>query len=359
MIEKPLLRAILGAYQLKEPEGIKQIHNGTNKVYKMTFSPDSALSQIAIKLFCTNTVHDVESKYIGATILNRLRLHFPQLPETLKPVCEAPRTVCHSWGLQWQTDYLISLYPWLPHVPYCGLEQQLKQTAKCVVHLQQALSALDIEELRNRNMQPMHQRLRKKGIQLVLDNNFRLSRFRDYIINNANNSKPCSLLNNHFAFLEKEIEELRSMTLGSNPLLNAQQLSLVHLELSPSNFGFNTDHTVAVVFDFDSISYGHPLQDTAWLAATFCVDDRKTVTQVANDLRILFQAMQSHLGNYSGWQNVILPFMRLGYLDAIFRKLHNAYQRLDMRMGFVREDILCLAWLRRHNDQLISEIAQI
>ena len=69
--------------------------------------------------------------------------------------------------------------------------------------------------------------------------------------------------------------------------------------------------------------------------------------------------MQPHLNTYNSWQNIILPFMRLGYLDAIFRKLQRAYEGLDIRMGFVREDILCLNWLRRHNDQLISEIAQI
>lgn len=359
MIDKSLLQAILSAYQLKEPEGIELIHNGTNRVYRMTFAPDSAHPQIAIKLIHTNSVHDVESKHAEAAILNRLRSRFPQLPQTLEPADEAPQTIRHSWGLQWQREYLISVYSWLPHVPYRGLEQQLKQAGKCLVQLQQALATIDVAELRNCNKQTMHQRLRIQGTRLILDENFHLSRFRDYIVRHASNSKPCSLLNNHFRCLEKEFEELHSIEFGSNPLLDAQRLSLVHLELSPSNFGFNIDHTVAVVFDFDSISYGHPLQDTAWLAATFCVDDRKAVTQVAKDLRVLFKAMQPHLNTYNSWQNIILPFMRLGYLDAIFRKLQRAYEGLDIRMGFVREDILCLNWLRRHNDQLISEIAQI
>jgi hypothetical protein len=69
--------------------------------------------------------------------------------------------------------------------------------------------------------------------------------------------------------------------------------------------------------------------------------------------------MRSHLNNYSNWQSVILPFMRLGYLSAIFQKISNAHAGFDGRMGFVREDILCLAWMRKNHSRLMSEIAQV
>jgi Ser/Thr protein kinase RdoA (MazF antagonist) len=359
MLHSNLLHTILCAYDLEQPTSIKQIHNGTNQVYRFDYPAGSPYQKLAVKISTLGSERSISSKQAEIFLLDRIRPKFPCVPKLITPNTESTHTTNYPWGLLWNNAFLISVYHWVPSVPYRGLDQQLIHVGKSFVALQKTLSLVKVSELPPHLRQPAHQRFKLSGNKIVLDDNFTFTVFNSFIKTHASRSRPCFLFQNNISFLENEIEEFRKLTENQNQILDAKILSLVHLELSPSNFGFNEDHTVAVIYDFDSLNYGLPLQDTGWLCATFCFDYRSSLHQVTKDLTTLLSSIQSQLATDPNWRDLLLPFMRLGYLDAIYRKLLRAYDGVDTRMGFVKEDILCLRWLRQHDQQLTSHIQQI
>ena len=359
MLDANLLHTILGAYGLNQPTSIEQIHNGTNRVYRFDDTEASSHQRLAVKISKLSSERSVASKHAEKLILDLIRPTFTCIPELIKPRNKSAQTTHYSWGLLCNNDNLVSVYQWTPSQPYRGLDLQLKQAGKTFTKLQQALSSIDIADLQTYLQQPAQQRFRLADKGLALDDNFTFVVFDKFIDKNKSTSPACSMVRDNCNFLEKEIVALRNLFEKQKNLLDTNNLSLVHLELFPSNFGFNEDHTVAVIYDFDSVNYGLPLQDTGWLCATFCVDYRKSLHKVTKDLTTLLSAIQTHLPTDVDWHDLLLPFMRLGYLDAIYRKLQRAYDGVDTRMGFVKEDILCLRWLRQHDQQLTSHIQQI
>lgn len=359
MLDASLLHTILIAYDLDQPTLIEQIHNGTNRVYRFDYTAGPSHQQLAVKISKSSSERSIASKRAEKYILDLIRPRLSCIPELITPSNEPAQTTCHSWGILCNDGSLVSVYQWAPSQPYRGLEQQLTQAGKSFTKLQQTLSSINISDLQTLIKRLPQQRFMFADNDLALDDNFTFMVFESLINKCKAFSLPCFMIQDNFAFLENEIEEVRSLTAKQNQILDAKNLSLVHLELFPSNFGFNEDHTVAVIYDFDSLNYGLPLQDTGWLCATFCVDYRKSLHQVTKDLTTLLSAIQSQLSTDPNWRDLLLPFMRLGYLDAIYRKLQRAYDGVDTRMGFVKEDILCLRWLRRYDQQLTSHIQKI
>lgn len=358
MIDNSLLQTILSAYDLDKPKQIEKIHNGTNRVYRFDYPVGSPHQQLAVKISTLSSERSIASKHVEKLILGNIRPQVPRIPDLLAPNNRPAQSKRYSWGLLWNNATLISVYQWVPSQPYRGLEQQLTQTGKSFAKLQQALNSTNYSDLQTYFKQPAQQRFKKTKNKFDLDDNFTFMVFQGFINKTAPRSLPCTLAQDNLSFLEEEIDDLRVLTKRHSEILDIKNLSLVHLELSPSNFGYNEDHSVAIIFDFDSITYGFPLQDTAWLSATFCVDYRKSLHRVTKDLTTLLSAIDSHLPTDTGWRELLVPFMRLGYLDAIYRKLQRAYDRVDTRMGFVKEDILCLRWLRKHNQDFVSYIKQ-
>ena len=359
MIDTSLLQTILIAYDLEKPKQIEQIHNGTNRVYRFDYAAGSAQQQLAVKLSTLSNERNIASKHAEKFILGNIRPQAPFIPELLIPENEPAQTICHPWGLLWNNTTLVSIYKWVPSQPYRGLERQLIQTGKCFAKLQQAFNSITCSNLQTYFRQSAHQRFKNTNDKLTLDDDFTFVVFQDFINKAASRSLPCDLVRDNLEFLEKEIDELRVLTTQHSEILDTKNLTLVHLELSPPNFGYNEEHSVSIVFDFDSINLGLALQDIAWLCATFCVDYRVSPQDVARNLTTLLTAIHSRLLTDACERDLLVPFMRLGYLDAIYRKLQRAYDRIDMRMGFVKEDILSLHWLRQHGQGLNSHVKQI
>jgi Ser/Thr protein kinase RdoA (MazF antagonist) len=359
MIDTSLLQTILSAYDLENPKQIEQIHNGTNRVYRFNYAVGSPQQQLAVKLSTLSNERNIASKHAEKFILSNTRPQVPCIPDLLTPKNEPAQTVCHPWGLLWNSATLVSIYKWVPSQPYRGLEQQLAQTGKCFAKLQQAFNSITNSDLQTLFKHSAHQRFKKANDKLTLDDNFTFIVFQGFISKMASRSLPFTLVQDNLDFLETEIDDLRVLTKQHSEILEATNLALVHLELSPSNFGYNEDHSVAIVFDFDSINCGLALQDIAWLCATFCIDYRIPLHQAIKNLTILLSAIQSQLHTETYEYDLLVPFMRLGYLDAIYRKLQRAYNRVDMRMGFVKEDILCLHWLRQYDQRLKSHIYRL
>jgi Ser/Thr protein kinase RdoA (MazF antagonist) len=351
-----LLQTISSAYRLAEPARTKKIHDGTNRVYAFDYSAGSRHQRLAVKVSSVNGERSVASKRAERFVLDNIRSQIPCVPKMLVPDNEPEQTKRYSWGLLWNDDILVSVYEWVPSKPYHGLKQQLKQLGKSFVRLQHALCSVNTSCFKAILNPP--QRFRSTDNKLTLKDTFTFSDFQSFVDQNANVSRTCALVQDCSRFLENEICELRKL-IGKHKQFDNTILSLVHLELSPSNIGFNEDHTVAAIFDFDSISYGLPLQDTAWLLATFCVDYRRSINQVITDVTTLLLAIQSLQPLSIDQRKLLIPFMRLGYLDSIYRELQRARDNVDKRLGFAKEDIFCLLWLRQHDRELMSAIKQV
>lgn len=356
MLDRKLLRALICAYPLDKVEQIEQIHNGNNRVYRLRCRAPAPYDTIAVKISKLSSERSIAGKRVEKVILDHLYhdLAFPFVPRLLTPTAEFNPAQSQPWGLLWNADTLLSCYQWVATQRYRGNEQQLVQVGKRYGQLQQALSTINLGAL----LPSQHRLLRAVDERLQLAEDFTFGTFNAFIKSRVGDCATSAMLNDNLSFLEHEIAALRKEFKQHRRHLGSWDNSLIHRELSPSNFGFANDHSVNIIFDFDSVNDGLPLQDTAWLCATFCVDYRKRLDKVTRDVTVLLSSIKSQLTMPAGWQELLVPFMRLGYLAAIYRKLRLAYDGVDTRLGFVKEDILCLQWLRRYGDKLALSICQ-
>ena len=352
-LDGKLRRSLICAYPLDEVEQIEQVHNGNNRVYRLKCRAPAPYDQMAVKLSKLGS-GSIAGKLAEKTILDSLYhdLAFPFVPQLLAPTTELGHA--QPWGLLWDDGTLLTCYRWVEAQRYRGNWQQLVQVGKRYGQLQQALSAVNPDAL----LPAQHQLLRTADGRLQLTEDFTFSTSNAFIKPRVGCCAVSAMLDSNLPFLEQEIADLRNKLGQYKRCLESWSRCLIHQELSPSNFGFAHDHSVNIIFDFDSMNDGLPLQDMSWLCATFCVDYRKRLGEVARDAAMLLSSIQQHLAMPASWQELLIPFMRLGYLAAIHRKLRLANDGVDTRLGFVKEDILCLQWLRRHGGELALSICR-
>ena len=353
MQDKELLFTLCAAYRLGETEKIKQIHAGTNSVYQLGYWSGGNYQQLAVKVSSSGeTENAMASKQTEKSVLERLSLYFQYVPKLISPVQGTDNTQCYSWGLLWKSTQLISVYQWEPSLPYCAIEAQLINTGVSFSRLQKALSAIDTSDLAT--LKPIQEsalvnvRNGKPG----LVENSSINAFKKFIKCKADICETSQVILCNLIFLEDEIAAVRNMLKQYGEEIKHPNLSLVHQQLSPSNFGYDKNHQVTMVFDFDSLSLGLPIQDLAWLVATFCVDYRKDFKQITSDVTTLLSTIQLSFPLDVNYSDYLIPFMRLAYLDTIYRKIWRASKGIDNRMGFVKEDIFCLHWLRKYEHDL-------
>lgn len=345
-----LWRALMCAYPLGEVEQIGQIHNGNNRVYRLKCRAPAPYDQVAVKISGPGNGCGMAGKLAEKAILDSLYhdLEFPFVPRLLAPTAEPDHAWFQPWGLSWDDGTLLTCYRWVAARRYRGSGRQLARVGERYGQLRRALSAVNPDAL-----PPLPGGADGR---LPLAEDFAFGAFNAFIKSRAAGCAASAMLGDNLPFLEQEIAGFRNELGQYGRHLECWSRCLIHRELSPSNFGFSPDHSVNIIFDFDSVNEGFPMQDTAWLCATFCVDYRKRTSDVARDATVLLSSIRSRQAMPDGWQELLIPFMRLGYLTAIHRKLGLAYHGADTRLGFVREDILCLHWLRRHGGELASSI---
>jgi len=356
MLSGELRSALLCAYPLHAVEQIEQVYNGNNRVYRLRCRASSPYDDIAIKVSALSAERGPAAKRLEQTILDCLHDEhaIAFVPRLLPPTTGSSPAQERPSGLVWNDDTLLSCYRWVVTQPYRGTEQQLVQVGRRYAELQRALSGIDPAALPSDIPLPPHRLVRAGGEGLHLAAVFSLDTFDAFIAARAGKCPACARLRGNRSFLENEIADLREVFDRHSQDLKSRDRRLIHQELSPGNFGFSSDHAVNMIFDFDSIAHGLPLQDTAWLCATFCVDYRKSLDEVLQASLLLLSVIESQMTLATSWRELLVPFMRLGYLGAIHRKLELAQDGVDGRLGFVREDILCLRWLRRHGDALTA-----
>jgi len=351
VVTDDLLRALQHAYELPELDAIAQIHNGTHCVYRLDWKNKSGRQHIAVKISKDCTAYSLARKQIEQSILQRLGEKLTFIPRLLTPSDEPQGAQCFSWGLLWQQNTLVTCFQWIPTNPYHDMEEQMKSVAHHFVLLEHALMQIDnIDASLGMGSQP-HQRFQLKYNQLSLDDNFTFTIFENFIESLSAETSTILLLQKNLSYLQEEMDNLHS-AIKRYSQDDCELLQWVHLELSPSNFGFDIENNVNCIFDFDSLSQGLLLQDLGWLMATFCIDYRFDVAKAMDKISIILPIILSELKLQNNWRDYLLSFMRMGYLDTIYRKILRCQNGDDTRLGFVKQDIHSLQWLRQHETQL-------
>lgn len=358
MIKDDLLRALQHAYELPELDAITQIHKGTHRVYRLDLKNKSGRRPIAVKVSKDYTANSLVGKQLEQSILQQLHKKLTFIPRLLTPNNEPEGTVCFSWGLLWNKDTIVTCYEWIPTNPYDGLKQQMKSAGYHFSLLENTFVQIDDIDTKLSTISLSQPCFRFEHNQLFLDNDFTFTIFQDFIESLPSVNTTISLLKNNLTYLQQETDELHT-GIKHYSHDGCKLLQWVHLELSPSNFGFDPENKVNCIFDFDSLNRGLLLQDLGWLIATFCIDYRFTVTEAMNKISNILPVILSNLKLKDNWRDYLLTFMRMGYLDTIYRKILRYQNGDDTRLGFVKQDIHTLQWLRQHQTQLTRHIQNI
>ncbi len=125
MITKDFLHALQLAYELPEIEAIKQIHNGTHRVYRLDWNNRLGRQHIAVKISKDCSAHSLVAKQLEQSILQSLNEKLIFTPKLLAPCNEPQGAQCFSWGLLWQQDTLVTCFQWISTNPYQYLQQQM------------------------------------------------------------------------------------------------------------------------------------------------------------------------------------------------------------------------------------------
>lgn len=353
-----LHQVLMRAYPLGAGQCLEQVHNGNNRVYRLRSRSPAPYDDMAVKLTRSGEGRSLAGKQTEYLLLEHLRHErgFVHVPRLLVPGGGSRSSPAGPAACLWNDAAVLSCYRWVDAQPCRGGALPLRAVARRYAQLRRALDGVDPAIFPAGLVPRRHRLLVPEGKSLALAPEFCFSAHAPFVRSRGGVCAASALLSESSAFLEQEIEDLRARFRCGRRHLDMRALVLTHQELSPSNFGCSAGEDICIIFDFDSVAMGLPLQDVAWLCATFCVDHRSPLDEVMRNMMILLDALHSHAVLPAGWQELLVPFMRLGYLDTIDRKLMLARDGIDDRLGFVREDVRCLRWLRDHGDELARMI---
>lgn len=351
-----LLDALFCVYDLGVCEQITPVHNGRNWLYRLQCRSGKTLRLFALKIYRANGEHALAGKQMEKTVLDRLYPLFPHVPTLVSPVNEHEGLECHPWGVVLDGGTPASLYTWVPTTPYRATADQLRNVGKRYQQLRRALACIDMAEQYTNFTQSGMRLLEPVDEGLHLSDSVSFLNFTEYLKKIVSSHSHGAFIYDNILYLEAELETLKIFLGENKEILLRKNLALAHLELSPSNFGFGQNHSVKMIFDFDSLYCGLPMQDLAWLNATFCIDHRYGVDRYAEKLKVLMSSFDSAFPVTQSESELLLSFIRLAYLDSIYGKLRRASCGYDARMGFTREDILSLRWLQKNNSKLNSGV---
>jgi hypothetical protein len=155
-------------------------------------------------------------------------------------------------------------------------------------------------------------------------------------------------------FLQEQSEIARA-ELGQNSayLLRADR-ALLHSEFTQPNCGYDKDGEVRIIFDFEALRFGLVPLAGAMAIAAFTLTPSAVARETAQRMAEMFVELRSVCPAASPPSALLLPLLRLAYVDAAWRQLRRRRANPARGWGYLRYDIENLRWLNE-NGRLISE----
>jgi hypothetical protein len=251
-----------------------------------------------------------------------------------------------EWGLLWGRS-AVSVYEWVDSFPYSNALKQRRAAAKSFGELQNALDHLSSSS-EVTSVPVLDSLLDRPTTGFIPE--FSTSERERYDADQSSGLSSGAL-----RFLQDQCELVRHELLQNVTIISKSPRGLLHSELTPPNFGFNEHESVRIVFDFEAIRFGLVPLAGALAIATFSLNPATGALETARKMAEMLSEMRSVCPSATPTPGLLLPLMRLAYLDAARRQLIRRNTKRATRWGFLREDIQNLRWLEE-NAGLIARV---
>jgi hypothetical protein len=339
------INAICACYALGAAIEQALVYKGTSSVYRLVCASPRRTRIYALKVQeCDTSL--ASAKRLEAELLGALPPAFPRVPVLLRPRQSGGPWQSRAWGLLWD-DRAISVYQWIDSMSYAGTLRQSRAAARCFGELQNELSQLSLQPGWTSKAAALDSLLDAPSAGFIPE--FLASEQARSDVHEAS-GLPYEALR----FLQEQREISRTELAQNSTYLQQADRALLHAEFTPLNCGYGENGEVRIIFDFEAVRFGLVPLAGALAIATFSLipsagarENARRMAEVSSELRSVCPAA-------SPAPALLLPLLRLAYLDA-------AWQRLDKRRanpargwGYLREDVENLRWLKE-NAELAAE----
>ena len=335
--------AICACYALGSAVEQTLVYEGTSSLYRLVCQSTSGSRVYALKV--QDAYQDLlSSKIFESAVLSALRPVFRRVPVLLIPQWSAG-VLRQPWGIL-SDDRAISAYEWVDNLPYAGTAEQRRAAARTLGELQNSLDHIVPVEMSAAS--ELDSFLDAPGAGFVPEfSAFEQERFR---ADQDSGLSPAAL-----AFLQEQREVAREELRGHVEGLRRSRHGLVHAEFTPPNCGYAADGEIRIVFDFEAVRGGLVPLAAALTIATFSFNPVAGARETAARMAEMLHELRSVCPAASPAPGLLLPLVRLAYLDAARRQLVRRITRVVPRWGFLRQDVENLHWLDE-NAELIADL---
>jgi hypothetical protein len=339
------ISAICACYAIGTPTEQARVYRGTSSVYRLVCTSPQRTRIYALKVQQSDSSLE-SAKHLEAEVLDALPPAFWRVPVLLRPCRSEGAMQSWTWGLLWH-DRAISVYHWVDSLPYAGTLQQRRAAARCFGELQNRLHQLSSQAGWGATAAAVDSLLEVPSAGFIPD--FLASERARYDAHQAGGLSYSAL-----RFLQEQSEIART-ELGQNSayLLRADR-GLLHAEFSPPNCGYDKDGEVRIVFDFETLRFGLVPLAGAMAIAAFTLTPSAGTRETARRMAELLGELRSVCPAASPPSALLLPLLRLAYVDAAWRQLRRRRANPTCGWGYLRDDIENLLWLDE-NGRLIAE----
>jgi hypothetical protein len=341
---RPLLpaevEAVCAAYSLGNPVRCVLVREGTSSLYRMVCASSGGTRTVAVKV--PDAGESMASpKNLEAAVLSAIRPAFPLVPALLRPgVPRPPNAQTGVGSAPWEVRRLDVRMGREP-APVAGKYSAAPVDRSGAKHA--AERAERTELLTRHHGQGGSRRVgsghRVPGVRQSI---------RRFGAATTAGGPLSGLDERQLGYLDDRLALLRRTLLGDWRCLTQHWRGLVHTDFTPGNCGYDDNDVLTIVFDFESVRLGVlPLSGAVAIGA-FCINPEAAPQEVVAAMQAMVDELRYRSPELSPPPGLILPLLRLAYLDTVRRQLAARRQNPVRRWGFLREDLRNLRWLDDH-----------
>lgn len=331
--------AICSCYALGSAIEQALVYKGTSSLYRLVCVSPDGTQLYALKVQeCDELL--LSSKRLEAELLPAVRPTFASVPVLLSPRESKAPMQAEAWGILWEAS-AISVYEWVDSTAYSGTAQQRRAAAKGFGELQNRLDRFSASSEAKSRAAVLDSVLDATSAEFIPE--FSASEQVRYDADQTSGLSPGSL-----RFLQEQREIVRNELVQNRESLNIAARGLLHSEFTPPNCGYGDDGGVRIIFDFEALRFGLVPLAGALAIATFSLAPFAGATEVARRMAEMLSELRSSCPSASPAPGLLLPLVRLAYVDAAWRQLSRRSANPARRWGFLREDINNLRWLNEN-----------